>query len=236
MKNIEGAFMEIRRREDRGQVNIGWLKSAHTFSFGHYYDPHFMGYGALRVINDDYIEGGMGFETHPHKDMEIITFIKEGALEHKDSMGNHSVIRPGEIQIMSAGTGVYHSEINHYKDRATTLYQIWIQTNAFGIEPSYQQKSYLDFKEENGLTLLASPNAELNSVKIHQNAKLFLASFKGDEKSEFKTEARPVWIQIISGEIEIENEILRAGDGVAFNQNLIQWKALEESEFLIFEL
>lgn len=228
--------MHIRRAEDRGKVDIGWLKSAHTFSFGHYYDPSFMGYATLRVINDDYVEAGMGFATHPHKDMEIITFIKEGALEHKDSMGNHSVIRPGEIQIMSAGTGVSHSEFNHYKDRATTFYQIWIHTNAFEIKPSYQQKNYLDFKQENDLTLLVSENAESNSVKINQKAKIYLGSFSKNKRRTFSTKSRPLWIQMIKGEIEISGDVLKTGDGASFNQDQIEWKALEETEFLLFEL
>lgn len=229
--------MYIRKASERGRVDIGWLKSSHTFSFGHYFDPSFVGYATLRVINDDYVEAGMGFETHPHKDMEIITFIKEGALEHKDSMGNHSVIRPGEIQIMSAGSGVLHSEFNHYKDKPTTFYQIWIHTKTPGIKPAYQQKNYLDFKKENDLTLLASEDGKEDSVQINQDARIHLASFDQDKKGSLTLEVeRPVWIQMVSGRIEVEGQTIETGDGASFKQKEIQWDALEKSEFLVFEL
>lgn len=229
--------MLVRRGNERGSVNAGWLKSKHTFSFGHYFDPKYMGHGHLRVINDDYIEGGMGFDTHPHKNMEIITFVKEGALEHKDSLGTSAVIKPGEIQIMSAGSGIFHSEFNHMKDAPTTLYQIWIQTNTKDKEPSYDQKSYLDFLKMNELTLLVSPDGEGDSVKIFQDAKMWLGKF--DQEKTIKHElnkSRDLWLQIVEGEVEVEGVKLLKGDGASFTQDNLTISAKKDSEFLLFEV
>lgn len=229
--------MKVRRANERGSVNIGWLKSMHTFSFGHYFDPKHIGHGHLRVINDDYVEGGMGFNTHSHKDMEIITFVKEGALEHKDSLGTQSVIKPGEIQIMSAGSGIHHSEFNHLKNEPTKFYQIWIQTNKKDKEPSYDQKSYLDFLKLNDLTLLVSQDADEESVKIYQDAKLWLGKFdKSSELTHHVGKTRDLWLQVIAGEVEVEGVVLNKGDGASFTQGELKLSPRKDSEFLLFEV
>lgn len=228
--------MKIRYAKDRGMMDHGWLKAAHTFSFGHYYDPKFMGYGNLRVINDDIIEGGMGFGTHPHRDMEIITFIKEGALEHKDSMGSSSVIYPGEIQVMSAGTGVTHSEFNHYRDKNTKLYQIWIEPKVKGIKPRYDQMNYTDKVKANELTLLVSSDGREGSLMIHQDAEILYGKFSEGIKKDIELFNRKTWIQIVSGEVEIEGKKLETSDGASIEASKISLTSLSDSEILIMHL
>src|SRR5262245_16834882 len=168
-------MISIRHSEDRGTANFGWLNSQHTFSFGHYHDPRQMGFGPLRVINEDRVRAGAGFDTHGHRDMEIISYVLEGALEHKDSLGTGSVIRPGEVQVMSAGTGIRHSEFNHSKTEPVHFLQIWVTPNQKGMAPRYEQKSFPASGKQGRLRLLGSPDGHDGSIVIHQDVKLYEA-------------------------------------------------------------
>jgi quercetin 2,3-dioxygenase len=231
-------MIKIRRSNERGQANHGWLKTAHTFSFADYYDPKNMGFRALRVINDDHVEGGQGFGAHPHRDMEIITYVLEGALEHKDSMGNHGVVYPGEVQRMSAGTGVRHSEFNHSKNEWLHLLQIWILPERTGITPSYEQKVILD-GIDGKLKLIAAPNANgSGAVNIHQDARVYASVLKpGENVSHELAPGRGAWLQVAKGEVTLNGKPLITGDGAAIEdeQNL-EIAAQAESEFLLFDL
>jgi redox-sensitive bicupin YhaK (pirin superfamily) len=173
-------MLQIRKGTERGHANHGWLDSYHSFSFGSYHDPAHMGFGPLRVINEDRIEAGAGFGTHGHRDMEIISYVLDGELAHKDSMGNGSVIRPGDVQRMSAGRGVTHSEFNHAADRQTHFLQIWIQPNVLGIEPGYEEKNFPEAEKRGRLRLIASPDGAEGSVRVHQDARIFAGLFDGD--------------------------------------------------------
>ncbi len=223
----------FRKSNERGQVNFGWLQSRHTFSFGEYYDPQHMGFGPLRVINEDVIAGGSGFPTHPHREMEIITYVVQGAVEHKDSSGGVGVIKPNEVQLMSAGHWVQHSEYNHYKDQPTHLLQIWIMPNQFGGEATYQQKLFLSEEER---VLLVSQNGENGSLKILQDAQLWRVKTKGFQVFDLK-ENRRYWFQIIEGEVTVGEQKLVPGDAFAIvNQNRIEFEATQKSHFLFFDL
>jgi len=231
-------MITIRRSNQRGDANHGWLKSKHTFSFADYYDPKAMGHSVLRVINEDQIDGGTGFSTHGHRDMEIISYVIEGALEHRDSMGTNAVILPGEVQRMSAGTGVRHSEMNHLKDKKTHFMQIWILPEKTGIEPSYEQKSFeMDFKQ-NDLILVASKNSKNGSISLNQDVDLYaLKTNQSGEKVLITHNERHTWIQVIKGEVQVFNETLKAGDGAAIDnveKFKISWST--NSEFLVFDL
>jgi redox-sensitive bicupin YhaK (pirin superfamily) len=223
----------------RGSADHGWLKTSHTFSFAGYYDPSRMHFGVLRVLNDDYVEGGMGFGTHPHDNMEIITIPFEGALEHKDSMGNSSVIKAGDIQVMSAGTGITHSEFNHYKDRPVTLFQIWLFPNKKNVEPRYQQIS-LDVKDRvNKLQQVLSPDPNDQGVWIHQDAWFFMGNFdKGhSETYKLKKASNGVYVMVISGDVEVNGETLGKRDGIGFWDTAeIKINALSDAEILIMEV
>lgn len=231
-------MMIIRRAEERGHANHGWLDSYHTFSFANYYDRHYMGFRQLRVINEDRISGGRGFGTHPHRDMEIITYLVEGALEHHDSMGNHSVIRAGEVQRMSAGTGIAHSEYNHSKTDTVHLLQIWILPDRTGIQPSYEQQYYSEAEKRGNLRLIVSPNDRENVLKIHQDVGLYATTLEVGESVEYPIpEHRHAWIQVVKGEIDLNDRVLQAGDGAAVSEETnLQITARSFSEFLLFDL
>ncbi len=227
----------VRKSKERGHVNHGWLDSYHTFSFADYYDPRHVSFGALRVINEDVIEGGTGFPTHGHRDMEIITYIVEGALEHKDSMGTSAVIRPGEVQTMSAGTGVRHSEFNHLENQKTHLLQIWIMPAKEGIAPAYGQKKF-EFEKAKGMTLVVSQKSMDGSLSINQDANIYVAKWQMNEASEFKIKpGRRVWIQVVKGSLKVSGKTLSAGDAVGVtDEELLKMQADESSEFLFFDL
>ena len=231
-------MIRVRRAEDRGAVNMGWLDARHSFSFGSYYDPEHMGFGVLRVINEDRIEPAQGFGTHGHKDMEIVTYIIEGALEHKDSMGNGSVIREGDVQRMSAGTGVQHSEFNHSKSEKTHLLQIWLLPERSGIEPGWEEKHFSNEDKKNRLKLIASRDARNDSLRIHQSVDLYASVLeKGESLSHALTDGHSAWVQIVRGKLDVNGEQLLAGDGAAIeNFSALTIEALEASEFLLFDM
>lgn len=230
-------MIAIRKASERGHLDYGWLKANYTFSFASYFDPAHMGFRSLRVMNNDTIDGGKGFDTHPHKDMEIITFILEGALEHRDTLGNHSIIKPGEIQIMSAGTGVYHSEFNPL-DKDTKLYQIWIKPNKLGVEPRYEQYSYLDRLKKNEFIDLVTSNGAEKVAKVYQDAAIRLGHFEAGYSHELQANpANGHWLQVISGELEVNGHLLKTADGVALEDvSKIELNYLSNSEVLHFEL
>ncbi|MCL6327056.1 pirin family protein [Pectobacterium polaris] len=225
----------LRQAQDRGHANHGWLDSWHTFSFADYYDPDFMGFSALRVINEDYIEGGQGFGTHPHKDMEILTYVLSGAVEHQDSMGNKEQVPAGEFQIMSAGTGIRHSEYNASKDEQLHLYQIWIIPEKTGLTPRYEQKR---FDVQQGRQLVLSPDAREGSLKVFQDMTLWRWALKAQEQSVYQIQAdRRVWIQVVRGTVEINGQKAEASDAFAvWDETAISVHASEDSEILLFDL
>lgn len=231
-------MIKIRRSKDRGHANHGWLNACHTFSFADYYDPSHMGFSVLRVINEDRIQGGTGFGTHGHRDMEIITYIVDGALEHQDSMGTKAVIVPGEVQRMSAGSGVQHSEHNKQTNKQTHLLQIWILPKTKGIQPSYEQKSFANELKKNTLILVCSPTGRDGSISINQDVELFACKSEKSGAMELPVSpGRRIWIQVINGEVKIDNDILNLGDGAGVESTTnikLNWK--QGSEFLVFDL
>jgi quercetin 2,3-dioxygenase len=231
-------MIKIRRSTERGDANHGWLKSKHTFSFAEYFDEKHMGFGPLRVINEDRIDGGTGFGTHGHRDMEIISYVIDGALEHKDSMGSDSIIRPGEVQRMSAGSGVRHSEYNHLKDKTTHFLQIWILPDSTGIEPSYDQKSFSDDFACSDLILVASKTGRNNSVTIHQDVDMYAAKAQDDGEKTIKTFShRHLWVQVISGTVKVNNIELSTGDGAGITEvDTLKLKWNKDSEFILFDM
>ena len=231
-------MMTVRRSFERGMANHGWLNSHHTFSFGSYYDPQFMGFGPLRVINEDRVQPGEGFPTHGHSDMEIISYVIDGALEHKDTLGTGSVIRPGDVQRMSAGSGIRHSEYNHSKEDNVHFLQIWIMPEKNGIAPSYEQKAYSDAEKAGKWKLVGSPDGRDGSVTIHQDVKLNATLLPAGETVEYETSAdRLIWIQAVKGEFTLGGETLAAGDGAAISkEELISIKAEKDSEILLFDM
>ena len=234
-------MIQVRRAKERGHADHGWLNTYHTFSFGDYYDPRFMGFRSLRVINEDWVQPGYGFPPHPHRDMEIITYVLEGSLEHKDSMGTGSVIRPGEVQKMSAGTGVRHSEFNHSKTEPVHLYQIWILPERAGIAPMYEQKAIPAEEKQGKLRLVASPAGGNGSsaVKIYQDAELYATELAHGQTVEHKLGAgRYAWLQVARGAVNVNGQELKAGDGasVAEESQLTVAGRAEKSEVLLFDL
>ena len=225
----------VRKAEDRGHANHGWLDSWHTFSFADYYDPNFMGFSALRVINEDVIDAGQGFGTHPHKDMEILTYVLSGTVEHQDSMGNKEQINAGEFQIMSAGTGVRHSEYNANSDRPLHLYQIWIIPDQVGLEPRYEQRM---FDAPQGRQLVLSPDAREGSLKVFQDMTLSRWALKKDEQSVYPIQAeRRVWIQVVHGNVSINGHKAGISDAFAiWDETALSIHADEDSEILLFDL
>jgi redox-sensitive bicupin YhaK (pirin superfamily) len=231
-------MINVRKSQERGHRNHGWLESYHTFSFSNYYDPSFTGFRDLLVINEDRVQPGEGFGKHGHRDMEIISYVVDGELAHKDSMGTGSVIRPGDVQRMSAGKGVLHSEFNHSKEKPVHFLQIWIAPEKEGIAPSYEEKKFSTEEKRNQLRLVVSPNGEQGSVKIHQNAKLFASVLDPGKQVQYElSEGRHSWVQIVRGSIQLNGQTLKAGDGAAISQekNLVL-TAEQPSELLVFDL
>ena len=231
-------MLSIRRAEDRGPSKTGWLDSKHTFSFGHYQDPAQMGFGPLRVINEDRVIPGAGFDTHAHRDMEIISYVLEGALEHKDSIGTGSVIRPGEVQRMSAGTGVRHSEFNASETDPVHFLQIWILPEREGLTPSYEQKAFPEMEKRGRLRLVGSRDGRDGSVIIHQDADLYAGHFDAGEGASFDLRpGRGAWVQVARGAISLNGEPLAAGDGAAIKDvDTIEIEGREDAEVLVFDL
>jgi redox-sensitive bicupin YhaK (pirin superfamily) len=234
-------MIQIRPAGERGHANYGWLDTYHTFSFSDYYDPRFMGFRSLRVINEDRVQPGYGFPTHPHRDMEIVTYVLEGSLEHKDSMGTGSVIQPGEVQKMSAGTGVRHSEFNHSKTEPVHLYQIWLLPEREGIKPMYEQKGIPAEEKRGKLRAVASPKGGNGdgAVKLYQDAEIFATELGAGQSVEHELGAeRYAWIQVLRGAVNVNGKELRAGDGAAIAQEaqLRITGAGENSEVLLFDL
>ena len=230
-------MMKIRKANERGHAEHGWLDTYHTFSFADYYDPQWMGFRSLRVINDDLVMPGMGFGTHPHRDMEIITYVLSGALEHKDSMGNGRVIRPGEVQYMAAGTGVRHSEFNPSKEEAVHLLQIWIQPDRKGVGPRYAEKSLAN-AQTGVLHLVASKTGRDGSIAIHQDADLRLAKLNpGDRVTHKLTPGRYAWVHVAEGEVSVNGKKLSGGDAAAISEETsLELSAAKQSQVLLFDL
>lgn len=228
-------MINIRHSDERGPADHGWLQSRHTFSFAGYYDPKYMGVSALRVINDDRVAPGKGFPTHSHQDMEIISYVKNGTIEHKDSMGNVEQLPVGEYQVMSAGTGVTHSEYNPSKTQPLEFLQIWIQPDSLGIKPGYQQKL---FENKAGLQLIASPNARDGSLHIQQDAYLYELNLDAQQTTSHSLEAgRTVYVHVISGEISLNGEQLNEGDGATVDKlDKIEFASNSKSKALVFDL
>lgn len=209
-------MITVRKAQDRGHASLSWLESKHTFSFGHYHDPKHMGFSALRVINDDIVKPGAGFDTHGHRDMEIISYVLEGTIEHKDSEGNVQTLPAGEFQLMSAGRGIYHSEYNASQNENLKFLQIWIQPNTFGKTPGYQQK---DFGKENGLTLIASPDGKDGALNIKQDTSLYQLILDAGQSIDFDIEdGRNVYLHQIKGKLHIDSTVLEAGSGAKIEQ------------------
>lgn len=231
-------MLDIRRSEDRGRANFGWLMSRHTFSFGHYYDPSFMGFGPLRVINEDRVQPGRGFDTHGHSDMEIISYVLDGALEHKDSMGNGSIIKPGDVQRMTAGTGVRHSEFNASDSDEVHFLQIWILPERDGLEPGYEQKAFPAEEKRGLLRLVGSRDGRDGSVTIHQDVDLYAAILgDGEIVTHELGEGRKAWLQIATGGAALGGRELGAGDGVAVaGPATLEIAGTSDAEVLLFDM
>ena len=231
-------MMDIRKSQERGHANHGWLDSHFTFSFADYVDPQHRQFRTLRVMNDDRVAGGGGFPKHPHHDMEIVTYVLEGALEHQDSMGNGSVIKPGDLQYMSAGTGVAHSEFNASKTEPVHLYQIWMLPEKQGLQPAYDQKSFSEAEKRGKLRLVASPDGRNGSVKIRQNNELYATVLGAGEtvKHELKKD-RYAYVQVARGSVKLNGTKLDAGDGAAISaEKAVELTGVENTEVLLFDL
>ena len=231
-------MLTVRKAQERGHANHGWLDSYHSFSFADYYDPEHVSFGPLRVINEDRVQAGSGFGTHGHRDMEIISYVLDGALGHKDSMGNGSAIVPGDVQRMSAGTGVTHSEYNHSKTGVTHFLQIWIQPKITGIRPSYEQKHFAPAEKRGRLRLIASPDGRDGSVSMNQDALLYAGLFDGKEQAALPLAAgRKGYVHVARGKIEVNGQRLDAGDAVKLEGvKAIELKDGREAEVLVFDL
>lgn len=231
-------MMQIRRAEERGHADHGWLDSHHSFSFANYYDPAHMGFRNLRVINEDRVAPGEGFGTHPHKDMEIISYVLEGALEHRDSMGTGSVIRPGEVQRMSAGTGVTHSEFNGSKTEPVHFLQIWLLPTEPGLRPGYEQKTFSAEEKAGKLRLIASPDGAEGSTTVHSDARVYAGTFEADQSADLAIAAsRHVWVQVARGRARVNGTVVEAGDGLAFSSEpALRIDEGEAAELIVFDL
>jgi redox-sensitive bicupin YhaK (pirin superfamily) len=231
-------MLTIRKTQERGKTEIDWLESYHAFSFDQYYDPEWEHFRMLRVINEDFVKPGAGFHPHSHRDMEIITYILEGALEHKDSMGNGSMIKPGEVQRMSAGTGVTHSEFNPSDKERVHLLQIWILPQKKGIDPGYEQKTFPEALRRDKLCLIVSPKAEKGAVKIHQDAQVYASLLNAGKEIKYSLKSgRHAWIQAAKGAVLLNDTELKAGDGAGIsNETSLVFNAKKDSEFLLFDL
>ena len=231
-------MITIRKSRERGHFDHGWLNTYHTFSFDQYYDPRYMGFRSLRVINEDFVAPGRGFPTHGHRDMEIITYILEGALKHEDSMGNGSVIRPGDVQRMTAGTGVRHSEKNASDGERVHLLQIWILPDAENLTPGYEQKAFSEEERREQLRLIASNDGRDDSVRLNQDVSLFASILDADQEVERVMDpSRYAWIQVARGSISVNGEKAEQGDGVVVvAEPVLKIQAHEPAEFLLFDL
>ena len=231
-------MITIRKAGERGHFDFGWLDTYHTFSFDQYYDPRHMSFRSLRVINEDRVAPGRGFPTHSHRDMEIITYILEGELKHQDSMGNGSVIRPGDVQRMTAGTGVSHSEANSSRENPVHLLQIWIMPNERGLTPGYEQKAFSEEERRGKLRLVASQDGSEGSVRINQDARLYASILdEGQEVTHEFDKDRYAWVQVARGSVTVNGERLDQGDGAALSgESTVTVTGLDESEILMFDL
>ena len=232
-------MITVRSASERGNANFGWLDSRHTFSFGSYYDPAHMGFSSLRVINEDKVAPGQGFPTHSHRDMEIISYVIDGALEHKDSIGTGSIIRPGDVQRMSAGTGISHSEYNASNDSPVHFLQIWVLPEKSGIQPGYEQTYFSPEEKQGKLRLVGSRDGRDGSVTIHQDLNLYAARLTVDEQVDYMVQSnRAVWLQVVRGGVVLNNQSLNAGDGVAITDTdtLIVQGQSEDAEILLFDM
>lgn len=230
-------MMTLVRSNERGHANHGWLDSFHTFSFADYYDPRRMGYRTLRVINEDRVEAGMGFPTHPHANMEIISYVLDGGLEHKDSMGTGSIIRPGDVQRMSAGTGVTHSEYNASPTDEVHFLQIWLIPAQRGLQPSYEQKHFAADEKRGTLRVIASPDGRDGSVTVHQDVVLYASLLDaGQAVTHALAAGRGAWVHVARGAVRVGGELLRAGDAAAVEQQDVRLEGVDGAEVLLFDL
>jgi quercetin 2,3-dioxygenase len=231
-------MLTLRKSNDRGHADHGWLKSFHSFSFAGYYDPQHMGFGNLRVINEDRIAPGTGFGTHGHRDMEIISYVLSGELAHKDTMGNVKGIPPGDVQRMSAGRGVQHSEFNHAPNDTTHFLQIWIEPNVTGIAPSYEQKTFADAEKQGNLRLVASNDGAQGSVTIHADARLYAGLFDGDQSAELTLDPkRKSYVHLVHGELQVNGQMLTTGDAAMLvGENQVSLTNGKNAEVLVFDL
>lgn len=232
-------MITIRPASERGNANFGWLDSRHTFSFGSYYDPAHMGFSSLRVINEDKVAPGQGFPTHSHRDMEIISYVVDGALEHQDSIGNGSIIRPGDVQRMSAGTGISHSEYNASKDSPVHFLQIWVLPENQGIEPGYEQTYFSPEEKQGKLRLVGSQDGRDGSITIHQDINLYAARLAVSEKVNYTSqEKRTAWIQVVRGGLNLNETVLSTGDGAAITapESLTMTGQTDDTEILLFDM
>ncbi|MEJ7929420.1 pirin family protein [Ramlibacter sp. AN1015] len=231
-------MLTVRRSQDRGHADHGWLESYHSFSFAGYYDPRHMGFGPLRVINEDRIAPGTGFGTHGHRDMEIISYVLSGELAHKDTMGNVKGIPPGDVQRMSAGTGVQHSEFNHAKDQVTHFLQIWLEPDVQGIAPSYEQKSFPEEDKRGRLRLVAAPQGDDGAVRIHADARVYAGLFDGAESAELAlSPGRKAYVHLVRGALEVNGQALASGDAVALEgESQLRLANGRQAEVLVFDL
>ena len=231
-------MIHLRKSQERGYADHGWLKSFHSFSFAGYHDPRFMGWGNLRVINEDRIAAGMGFGKHGHRNMEIISYVLSGELAHEDSMGNIKGIPPGDVQRMSAGSGVTHSEFNHAKDQTTHFLQIWIEPNVLEIAPSYEQQTVPAIEKDGQLRLIASPDGKDGAVKIHADAKIYAGLFNGSQAATVQLDPkRKAYIHLISGTLDINDQGISSGDALLIeNESKLEIKNGRDAEILVFDL
>jgi redox-sensitive bicupin YhaK (pirin superfamily) len=231
-------MIHVRRSSERGYADHGWLKSFHSFSFAAYYDPAFMGWGNLRVINEDRIGAGAGFGTHSHRDMEIISYVVSGELAHRDSMGHVETIPPGDVQRMSAGTGVQHSEFNHAKDAVTHFFQIWLEPSQKGIAPGYEQKHFPAPQKNGQLCLVASPVGEHGSLTVHADARLYVGCFHGEQNTTLRLDpARKAYVQVVRGQLAVNDVTLHGGDALQVaGESELRFEAGVDAEVLVFDL
>jgi quercetin 2,3-dioxygenase len=237
-QDVLSETVHVRRAAERGHAKYDWLDTWHTFSFDTYYDPAYMGFRSLRVINEDRVQPGQGFGMHGHRDMEIITYVLEGALEHRDSLGTGSVLRPGEFQRMSAGTGIRHSEFNPSETERVHLYQIWLLPNQKGLTPSYEQKTFPEDERRGRLRLVASPDAQDGSLRIHQDARVYLATLEAGQAVRHELQpGRGAWLQVLRGAVDLNGQALGTSDGAAVSDaTVLSLRAVEPSEVMLFDL
>src|SRR5438034_6920657 len=231
-------MIRVRKAGERGHFDHGWLDAYHTFSFGDYYDPAHLGFRSLRVINDDRVQPGQGFGMHGHRDMEIVTYVLDGALAHRDSLGNGSLLRPGELQHMTAGTGVRHSEFNPSDEEGVHLYQIWLLPERKGLEPSYEQKAFTAEERQGTLRLVASPTGEHGSLTIRQDARLYLSTLQaGETVAHALKPGRHAWLQVLRGQVALHGHPLSTGDGAAVSEEeKLAIRGQDEAEVMLFDL